>query len=174
MKLNIKNIEVYILNGYQHKKGRSVETNFLHSSHKFCFAAFITWAMFHLVLFDESVVVNLILFNAILIVLILLTIYAVLIFLKRRINKNANDSLKKTYKANHAIIKAFSFTGASFGIIFSRIFLTFFSLETTTILISILFILLILTFVSCACVQYKKVYLIRKYCPRLKKNYYID
>jgi len=168
MNSNNKHIEKFILLGYTPKKNRTVEKNLMLSGNWCCFLSSIILIVYNIMAFinDEPFSPY---YTNISVLFLTPIVVAGSIFFCRGILKSLQKETKNTSPENTYISIASSIA-VMMGMLFARSFFPNVSQSIGIIVFSIIIILLILFCVFVASVDYYKVYLIRKYCPYLKKR----
>jgi len=171
VKKKIKNtqnntIESYILKDYKPKKGHSVGESLMLSCCGCCFVAVLGWSVFHVIAIFGNEPMRILPLNIALIILLPTFVFLTLKLLKKSLCNHINGTDKTTNNTSN--IAAWSSIGAVGGTTLARIFMPTMSAKATAIFLNVIALFFILVFVFGACVQYYRIYLIRKHCPHLR------
>ncbi|MCL2223784.1 MAG: hypothetical protein FWB96_08315 [Defluviitaleaceae bacterium] len=164
---NNKDIESYVLRSYNDRNEHSAESFFLHSGHRWCLLSTLTWVAPNVFVIFDSDFIRVLPMNVAVVIIMPVVVAFTFIQSKGKFNRYMDGTEKQcNTSANKA--STFGMLGAIGGVGVARIVLPNVMSHTQGIIISLVFCLLVLGFISCACVQYYKVHLIRKFCPNLR------
>ena len=172
-----ENIENYVLLGYKPKKGIPLDKNLLLSGHKSSSASLVLFVLSNYFIFHDGAGSRYIswlnyniIFLALISIVIILAIKVNQSSLKYQVKKNVKVEKFRVGKSALYIAAPVGTAGTvAIGRDFARAF-SYNYPDRAGIMGSIAVGLLVLGFTFLACIDYHKVYLIRKFCPHLKKR----
>lgn len=171
MEHNIKDVEKYILFGYVTKKkcqkNRSVEKNILYSGYWSCFWAVMTLVVFHIFAIFGDRPMRILPVNLSILLLIPIIILLAIKFSKSGLASSANNPSNKRVAP---LVSVLGISGAAVGFVFARFFLSDILYSMENIIVTMITIFLVLLFIFIGCIDYYRVYLIRKFCPHLREK----
>ena len=171
MDYSVKYVEKYILIAYipqnKRQRKRSIEKNILYSGHWSCFWALIALVIFHVIAIYGDRPMRILPVNLSIIFLMPIIILMAIKFSKSGLASSAD---KSSHKRVNSFVLILSTSGAAIGFLFSRVFLSDIAYSLEVIIFSVITVFLVLLFVFVGCIDYYRVYLIRKFCPYLKKD----